>query len=114
MEPREYIPFRGKLQKMRLVANNMGYGPLPPPDEEVEQRLTVTANGKVWLSRWCETAGMATDVAIWELKLTNTEGKSFRYAGPMLRTVTSELDQISDKLRLLLHQDDLFAFDGNP
>lgn len=46
MEPCEYIPFRGELQKMRLVANNMGYGPLPPPDEEVEQRLTITAMAK--------------------------------------------------------------------
>ena len=118
MEPREHIPFRGELQKMRLVANNMGYGPLPPPDEEVEQRLTVTANGKVWLSRWClhenmtyvlisreqfkvkptctkslfsqiaayfsdsETAGMATDVAVWELELTNLEGTLFPFTGP--------------------------------
>ena len=48
----EYIPFRGELQKMRLIANNMGYGPLPAPGEEVEQRLTLTANGKVWLSRF--------------------------------------------------------------
>lgn len=37
---------------MRLIANNMGYGPLPAPGEEVEQRLTLTANGKVWLSRF--------------------------------------------------------------
>lgn len=48
----EYVPFRGEIQKMRLFANNMGYGPLPAPGEEVEQRLTLTANGKVWLSRF--------------------------------------------------------------
>ncbi len=150
MEPREYIPFRGKLQKMRLVANNMGYGPLPPPDEEVEQRLTVTANGKVWLSRWClhenmtyvlisreqfkveptctkslfsriaayfserETAGMATDVAVWELELTNLEGTSFPFTGPMLRGFSTELDAISDKLRSVLDRKGLFAFDGEP
>ena len=150
MEPREHIPFRGELQKMRLVANNMGYGPLPPPDEEVEQRLTVTANGKVWLSRWClhenmtyvmisreqfkvkptctkslfsqiaayfsdsETAGMATDVAVWELELTNLEGTLFPFTGPMLRGFSTELDAISDKLRSVFDRKGLFAFDGEP
>ena len=150
MEPREHIPFRGELQKMRLVANNMGYGPLPPPDEEVEQRLTVTANGKVWLSRWClhenmtyvlisreqfkvkptctkflfsqiaayfsdsETAGMATDVAVWELELTNLEGTLFPITGPMLRGFSTELDAISDKLRAVFDRKGLFAFDGEP
>ena len=150
MEPCEYIPFRGELQKMRLVANNMGYGPLPPPDEEVELRLTITANGKVWLSRWClhenmtyvlisreqfkvepthvnsifsqiatyfaesETVGMATDVAVWELELTNLEGTLFRFAGPMLKGFSVELDAISDKLRLALGRISLFAFDGAP
>ena len=48
MEPREYIPFRGKLQKMRLVANNMGYGPLPPPDEEVEQLPALPHEGEAY------------------------------------------------------------------
>lgn len=48
----ENIPFQGNLQKIRLIANNMGYGPFPAPDEEVEQRLTMTREGKVWLSRY--------------------------------------------------------------
>ena len=48
----ENVPFHGELQKIRLIANNMGYGPLPAPDEEVEQRLTMTREGKVWLSRY--------------------------------------------------------------
>lgn len=48
----ENIPFHGELQKIRLIANNMGYGPLPAPDEEVEQRLTMTREGKVLLSRY--------------------------------------------------------------
>ena len=48
----ENVPFHGELQKIRLIANNMGYGPLPAPDEEVEQRLTMTREGKVLLSRY--------------------------------------------------------------
>ena len=46
------IPFQGELQKMRLIANNMGYGPCPTPGEEVEQRLTMIREGKVWFSRF--------------------------------------------------------------
>jgi hypothetical protein len=146
----EYIPFRGELQKMRLIANNMGYGPLPAPGEEVEQRLTLTANGKVWLSRFSyhdtahnslmsrkqftvdhrcveslfqkitthfagtERIGMATDVAAWELELTNAEGTSFRFTGPMLRGSSPTLDAISDELRSVLDRKGLFAFDGEP
>lgn len=123
------------LQKIRLIANNMAYGPLPSPGEEVEQRLTMTREGKVWLSRYSfhdpmhnslmtrkqfsvdkccveslfkqistyfaenEYIGMATDVATWELELTNTEGTLFRFTGPMLRGFCPTLDAISDKLR---------------
>lgn len=52
MVPVESTPFQGELQKIRLIADNMAYGPLPSPGEEVEQRLTMTREGKVWLSRY--------------------------------------------------------------
>lgn len=146
----ENIPFHGELQKIRLIANNMGYGPLPAPDEEVEQRLTMTREGKAWLSRYSfhdtmrnrlmsreqfsvdsrcveslfkqisthfaknELIGMATDVPIWNLELFNTTGEVFRYTGPMLRKFHPFFDVISDKLRLLLKKEHLFAFDGEP
>ena len=61
-----------------------------------------------------ELIGMATDVAIWELKLINSEGKVFHYTGPMLRKCQPFLDNISDELRSLLKVENLFAFDGNP
>ena len=150
MVPFENTPFQGVLQKIRLIANNMAYGPLPSPGEEVEQRLTMTREGKVWLSRYSfhdtmhnslmtrkqfsvekccveslfkqistyfaenEFIGMATDVATWELELTNTEGTLFRFTGPMLRSFCPTLDAISDKLRAMLDRKNLFAFDGDP
>ena len=43
------IIFEGTLQKIRLVSNSICYGPCPEPDDEVEQRLTITSEGKVWL-----------------------------------------------------------------
>lgn len=45
--------FQGKLQKMKLVSNNICYGPCPEPDDEIEQRLTVNAAGRVWYSTYC-------------------------------------------------------------
>jgi len=42
--------FRGSAQKIQITSNNIGYGPCPMPDDEVEQRLTITADGCVWFS----------------------------------------------------------------
>ena len=46
-------PFCGNLRKIQLVSNNLCYGPAPEPGEVVEQHLTITADGKVWLSHYC-------------------------------------------------------------
>lgn len=50
--------FEGTLRKIRLVSNNICYGPMPKPNDEVEQRLTITADGRVWLSRYRFTSGL--------------------------------------------------------
>lgn len=42
--------FEGETQKIQIISNNIGYGPCPEPDEEVEQRLTIAADGRVWFS----------------------------------------------------------------
>lgn len=42
--------FEGQVQKIQITSNNIGYGPCPEPDEEVEQRLTIAADGRVWFS----------------------------------------------------------------
>ena len=45
--------FEGQLKKLQLTSNRICYGPCPEPDDEVEQHLTITANGRVWFSRYC-------------------------------------------------------------
>ncbi len=42
--------FEGQVQKIQITSNNIGYGPCPEPDEEVEQKLTIVADGRVWFS----------------------------------------------------------------
>ena len=43
--------FKGKLVKVRIESNCICYGPCPEPKEEVEQHLTINAEGRVWLTR---------------------------------------------------------------
>lgn len=42
--------FQGTLKKMRIVSNNICYGPMPDSDDEVEQHLTINDEGRVWFS----------------------------------------------------------------
>ena len=42
--------FQGTLKKIRIVSNNICYGPMPDPDDEVEQHLTINDEGRVWFS----------------------------------------------------------------
>lgn len=44
--------FQGTLQKIRIVSNEICYGPCPEPDDEVEQHLTINAEGYVWFSSY--------------------------------------------------------------
>lgn len=39
----------GRLTKVKIVSDGLRYGPMPEPDEEVEQSLTIRADGRVWL-----------------------------------------------------------------
>lgn len=47
-----YTPFRGRVRLMRLISSAVGYGPMPLPDQEIEQRLTLNARGQVWFSNY--------------------------------------------------------------
>lgn len=38
------------LRKVTIISNNICYGPVPEPDDEVEQRLTLNAKGQVWFT----------------------------------------------------------------
>ena len=44
--------FQGEPQKIRIVSNNICYGPQPEADDEVEQHITINAEEKVWFSAY--------------------------------------------------------------
>ena len=48
----KYVKNDTPLKKLRLISNNICYGPCPDADEEVEQHLTIISDGRVWFSRY--------------------------------------------------------------
>lgn len=36
------------IQKIKIVSNNISYGPPPSPTDEVEQHLTISSRGRIW------------------------------------------------------------------
>lgn len=58
MRKPENSPFYGHIIKIQLTSGDIAYGPHPEPDEEIEQRITITRNGSVWLSRWAYGNGV--------------------------------------------------------
>ena len=148
-ETRE-LPIQRSHSKFQLTSGNIAYGPRPETDKEVEQRITITRNGSVWLSRWAYGNGislklisreqykveshaviqlfdrienhfrtelmvaMATDVDVWNLRLINDENEEFRYHGSVSTGMDTELDEISERLRLTTGKPDLIAFNGLP
>ncbi len=52
-EERRKRPFNmDMITTMPLVSETVCFGPCPKPEDEVEQRLTITENGRVYLSRY--------------------------------------------------------------
>lgn len=45
--------FKEPLEKIRIVSNAITYGPMPRPDEEVEQRISIRDGGGIWLTHYC-------------------------------------------------------------
>lgn len=144
------IRFYGKLKKIRIVSNNICYGPKPVPDEEVEQHLTINSDGDVWFSGYnfgCDgeqyeearnhnfkieqnsvdrlfeafsayfAAGydefFVTDIGCWDMELTNTDGKIYKFSGSLCADFAYKGIDLSDLVRETVDMDDLFVFDGS-
>lgn len=61
--------FTGSVQKLRIVSNNICYGPCPQPDNEVEQHLSITKDGRVFFSSYAYGNGD---------KCTKSRSKNFK------------------------------------
>lgn len=46
-----------RIRKIKIISNNICYGPEPSPKDEVEQHLTISANGRVWFTGYNYASG---------------------------------------------------------
>ncbi len=146
----QLMRFKGTAQKIRIISNNICYGPAPEPDEEVEQHITINSEGRVWFSAYNFGSGysgheksrsqiykidkgaaakvldaftsyfsgeyievFATDIGEWDLEITNTEGKVYKFRGSLCADFEVDGMDLSDMVREALGMDDLYVFDGN-
>ncbi len=48
----DFIVRKKWLQKAQIISDLMCYGPCPEPEDAIEQRLTISANGRVWFTEY--------------------------------------------------------------
>lgn len=56
---------------------------------------------------------VATDIGYWEMELTNTDGKTYKFQGSLWADFEVDGIDLSDLIRNTLGLPDLFVFDGN-
>jgi len=76
--------FRGIAKRVQIISNNLGFGPKPMPDEEVEERLTVTADGRVFFTAYLFGDGKS---------LVKSESRRLRIAPENAAQILNEVGQ---------------------
>ena len=64
--------FTGNIRKVKIYSNNICFGTCPYEGREFEQHLTITRDGRVWLTRYA----FSEDLNF--IKFKKTEQKQFR------------------------------------
>lgn len=142
--------FHGNVKKIKIHSNNICYGPCPDEDDEIEQHLTITEDGRVWLNRYAFGGGFnkhrkleqkqfridaekakflldkytkyfrdeyeipfATDVGSFEMLITDDEGKTAVFLGPLICEFEVDGCDLSQLTRDTVGDQSLFVFDGN-
>ena len=144
--------FYGNVKRVKIHSNNMGYGFLPREGTEVEQHLTITDDGRVWITRYAISEDLnfakltkteqrqfkisadkakflldkytkyfrdeyeisfATDVGSFEMQITDDEGKTAYFIGPLICEFEVEGYDLSQLTRDTIADQTLFVFDNN-
>ena len=51
-DPDNLIGITAPIKSVQIISNNLCYGPMPDRYDEIEQHLTIRADGKYWLTRY--------------------------------------------------------------
>ena len=130
---------KGEIVKLQLRSAESLFR-IPEPGEEIEQLLTISKN-RVWITRKQfdskrrittnfeideeikktiidkvieafknYTPELWFDSGSWDLSLINSENEEFYFSGSLVGT--PELSKLSEEIRALLGNSELFLFDG--
>ena len=135
-----------ELKRIQITSDGVCYGPAPEPDEEVEQRLVIHRDGRVWFTAYNFGSGMkyttgrkkqfkipkenmeklfvvfekyfgndplieqACDAGLWDVVLTDTDGKTAKFTGSMVGGYEIDGINLSVLAREILPIDDLWMF----
>lgn len=58
------------------------------------------------------TVVSTTDIGVWDMELTNTEGRTYKFSGSLCSDLNFEGIGLSDLIRDGLAMEDLYVFDG--
>ena len=134
------------LKRIQITSDGVCYGPAPEPDEEVEQRLVIHRDGRVWFTAYNFGSGTkymtgrkkqfkipkenmqkifetydkyfgsdpllihACDAGLWDVVLTDTDGKTAKFTGSMVGGYEVDGINLSALAREILPIDDLWMF----
>jgi len=77
--------FINKAQMIRIVSNNISFGPYPKASDIVEQHLTINLEGRVWFSSYCYGEG--------EGKFQKSETKNFKIDKTLAQNILSKISK---------------------
>ena len=87
------VAFEGKIKSMRLISEMIGFGPMPAPDREVEQRLTLNSRGKIWFSNYLYGDGVKQKLHRKECSTVAAEPRCRKIDGVVCRRAPRNLSQ---------------------
>ncbi len=91
--------FRLQIQKVRIVSNNICYGPEPLPEDEVEQHLTISACGRVWFTGYKYANGFG--------KLEICRRYQFAIGRPVVKEILTLFSQYINSDQLVCYATDI-------
>jgi hypothetical protein len=88
-----------QIQTVRIVSNNICYGPEPLPNDEVEQHLTISASGRVWFTGYKYANGFG--------KFEISRRHQFNIGKPVVKEILELFSQYLDSDQLTCYATDI-------
>lgn len=88
-----------QIQKVRIISNNIYFGPEPLPDDEVEQHLTISDNGGIWFTGYKYGNGFG--------RFEISRKQQFNIGKPVVKEILELFSQYLDSDQLTCYATDI-------